>query len=153
MPVLGPGWPLAWHRVDLLCHPSHPPGQRHTHLGIKQAAVRGQAGSLVAELSREGRGLRGQEVLSDTHGAYQALHLCQRGGGQRVSGDSGSRNLPLPLLSPRSTSHNHPHPALREPRPWIQHQASQRAWPKLGPREAREGTGRVSIRGHEAQQG
>lgn len=70
MPFLGPGWLLAWHRVDLLCHPNCPPGQCHTHLGIKQAVIRGQAGSLVAELSREGRGLRGQEVLSDTHCAY-----------------------------------------------------------------------------------
>ena len=56
------------------------PSQGHTHLGIKQAAVRGQAGTLVAELSGEGRGLGGQEVLSDAHCAYQALHLCQRWG-------------------------------------------------------------------------
>ena len=55
------------------------PGQCHTHLGIKQAVVSGQAGPLVAELSREGRGLGGQEVLNDAHGAYQALHLCQGG--------------------------------------------------------------------------
>lgn len=67
------------------------PGQCHTHLGIKQAAVRGQAGPLVAELSREGRGLGGQEVLSDTHCADQPLHLCRWGvgAGRRVSGDSG----------------------------------------------------------------
>lgn len=63
--------------------------QWHTHLGIKHTVVRGQVGSLVAELSREGRGLRRQEVLSDADGAHQALHLCHGGGwghkGKRVS--------------------------------------------------------------------
>jgi hypothetical protein len=40
--------------------------------------VRGQAVSLVAELSRKGRGLRGQEVLGDTDSAHQTLNLYQR---------------------------------------------------------------------------
>lgn len=111
MAFLGLGWLLAWPRMGLLCCS---PGQCHPHLGIKQAAVRGQAGSLVAELSREGRGLWGQEVLSDAHGAHQALHLCQKGGGQRLSGYTGSGILPLSLLPPRSTSHDDPHPTLRE---------------------------------------
>lgn len=63
--------------------------QCHTHLGIKHTVVRGQVGSLVAELRREGRGLRRQKVLSDADGAHQALHLCHGGGwghkGKRVS--------------------------------------------------------------------
>lgn len=69
----------------------------HTHLGIKHTMVRGQAGSLVAELSREGRGLRRQKVLSDTDCAHQALYLCHGAGGQ---GQKGKLRLKLYALSP-----------------------------------------------------
>lgn len=92
--------------LDLLCHSScateglgqhtQPPGQCYTHLGIKQAVVRGKTGSLVAELSGEGRGLRGQEVLSDAHCAYQALHLCQGGSGQESQWRLGIPQPPCP---------------------------------------------------------
>lgn len=113
-----------------LCHPScatgrlgkhtQLPGQCHTHLGTKQAAVRRQAGSLVAELSREGRGLGGHEVLSDTHCAYQPLHLCQEGGEQEGQWRRAAAQLGPELYFPSP-----PCPALRGQRLWIQHQHPQ----------------------------
>lgn len=109
MVFLGLGWLLAWPRVGLPCHPSRSPGQHHPHLGIKQAAVRGEAGSLVAELSREGRGLRGQEVLSDAHGAHQALHLWVGRGSVETRAQASSRcpSCPrglLPMMIPTHLS-------------------------------------------------
>lgn len=81
--------------------------QCHTHLGIKHTVVRGQAGSLVAELSREGRGLRRQKVLSDADCAHQALHLCHGGTGGAQGQEGKLRLKPyspsIPLIS-KSTS-------------------------------------------------